>query len=175
MFDKLIDVIISFLDKLTPFVILKQYEEGVFMRLGIYRKSVGPGLHWKIPIADEIDAYPVVTTTIPLHAQSIVTRDEVEIVVKAQTKYKISDIKKYALDTYDATNALSDISAGVIYEITSSLTYKECINCDLNALITKQVQKQAKFWGFEVIQVKITDFSKMRSIRLFNETLTHPE
>ena len=40
---------------------------------------------------------------------------------------------------------------------------------DLNKLITSGARKEAKQWGINIEKITVTDFSQMRSIRLFNE------
>ena len=73
MFDKLIDFFIDIIDKVIPFYIIKQYQQGVLFRAGKYNKLSQPGIYCKIPFIDDVEIYPVVTTTLTLPVQSIVT------------------------------------------------------------------------------------------------------
>lgn len=169
MLDKLIEFLLNIIDQLIPFKILKEYEEGVLFRLGRYRKVLNAGIHFKIPFFDDIDSYPVVYTTITLPPQSIVTMDGICVVIKGHIKYKINDVKIFAVDVYDAIDALSDMTGGVIYEEIKSKTWQEGYSSDLSMILTKKSKIEAKKWGIHVEKVTITDFSKMSSLRLFNE------
>lgn len=173
MLDKLVEFLLNLIDKILPLIIIKQYQQGVFFTFGKFKKIIGPGIHAKIPFFDDIDIFPVVTTTIPLHAQSVITKDGIEVVIKAQIKYKIENLEVFCIEVYDAINALSDTSSGIIFSVIKEHTYEECRELDLNEIITDKVRSEAKTWGLKVNIVTITDFSKMRSIRLFNESTPH--
>lgn len=165
MFDKLLDFLISMWDKLTFFTIVKQYQNGAWLRLGKLRKVVGPGLHFKIPIFDEIDSYHVLTTAMPLEAQSLITKDDIEVVVKGVIKYKTSDLSKFFTHVYDAVDAISDVSMGIIRNVISKKTWEECKEENIENEITKKVRIEAKKWGLEVETVTLSDLSRMRSFR----------
>lgn len=165
MFDKIIDFIISIWDKLTFFQIVKQYQQGAWLRFGKLRKVVGPGIYFKIPVLDEIDCYHVLTTAMTLDAQSVTTKDEKEVVAKGIIKYKIADLSKQFTDVYDAVDAISDVSMGIIKNIISKKTWEECKEENLDNEITKKVRTEAKKWGIEVEAVTLSDLSRMRSFR----------
>lgn len=168
MFDKLLDFVISMWEKLTFFTVVKQYQQGAWLRFGKLRKIVGPGIHFKIPVFDEIDSYHVLTTAMTLEAQSLTTKDDKEIVVKGVIKYKTVDLAKFFTDVYDAVDAISDVSMGIIKNIISKKTWEECKDEGLDNEITKKVRNEAKKWGLEVESVTLSDLSRMRSIRLLN-------
>jgi regulator of protease activity HflC (stomatin/prohibitin superfamily) len=168
MFDKLLDFIISIWDKLTFFQIVKQYQQGAWLRFGKLRKIVPPGIYFKIPVLDEIDCYHVLTTAMTLDAQSVTTKDEKEVVVKGIIKYKIADLSKQFTDVYDAVDAISDVSMGIIKNIISKKTWEECRDENLDNEITKKVRTEARKWGIEVEAVTLSDLSRMRSFRILS-------
>lgn len=169
MLDKLIDFLIDIIEKVIPIFIIKEYQQGVFLRIGKYKKDCMPGLHWKIPFFDEIDVYPVATTTLTLPAQSIVTKDGESVVLKTTVKYKVSNIKIFGIEVGDAIDALNDMTCGINYDTIHSRTYQETCEQDIAKIITKEAKKEAKQWGIDVFKVTISDYSKISSLRLFNE------
>lgn len=168
MFDKLLDFLVSMWDKLTFFTIVKQYQQGAWLRFGKLRKIVNSGIFFKIPIFDEIDCYHVLTTAMTLEAQSLTTKDDKEIVVKAVIKYKTSDLAKFFTHVYDAVDAISDVSMGIIRGVIAKKTWEECKDESLDNEITKKVRIEAKKWGLEVESVTLSDLSRMRSFRLLS-------
>ncbi len=48
MFDKLIDLIVTFIHDILPWKIVDQWEEGVHLRTGKFKKIVKPGLNFKV-------------------------------------------------------------------------------------------------------------------------------
>lgn len=173
MFDKLVELIISWIDQLLPVVIVPSYEEGVQLRFGKFRKVLHPGIHFKIPFGDEILRQHVVVTTLSLPAQSLYTLDKQNLVVKGVVKYKIADVKTFLLEVYDAKDALSDMTMSIIKNIVISVSAEKCIDPELDNLLTKKARVEAKKWGVDIQQVTLTDVAPIRSYRLINDVISN--
>jgi regulator of protease activity HflC (stomatin/prohibitin superfamily) len=173
MFDKLIEIISHWWLQLVPFVIIREYEEAVLLRFGMFNRVMLAGIHFKIPLIDEVLDQHVVVTTLSLDAQSLYTKDKQNIVVKAVIKYKISDVKTFLLEVYDAQDALSDMSQSIIKNVIMSMSMDECTESELDNTLTKKVRVEARKWGVEVQQVTLTDLAPIRSFRLINDTFTN--
>lgn len=170
MFDKLIEIITHWWLQLTPVIIIRDYEEAVLLRFGKFKTVYKPGMHFKIPLFDEVIDQHVVVTTLSLDAQSLYTLDKQNIVVKAVIKYKISDVKTFLLEVYDAQDALSDMSQSIIKNVIMSMTMDECTDQELDNTLTKKVRVEARKWGVEVQQVTLTDLAPIRSFRFINDS-----
>jgi len=170
MFDKLIEIITHWWLQLTPVIIIRDYEGAVLLRFGKFHSVLEPGLHVKIPLFDEVIDQHVVVTTLSLDAQSLYTKDKQNIVVKGVIKYKISDVKTFLLEVYDAQDALSDMSQSIIKNVIMSMTMEECTDQELDNTLTKKVRVEARKWGVEVQQVTLTDLATIRSFRFINDS-----
>lgn len=170
MFDKLIEIITNWWLQLTPIIIIRDYEEAVLLRFGKFKTVLKPGMHFKIPLFDEVIDQHVVVTTLSLDAQSLYTLDKQNIVVKGVIKYKISDVKTFLLEVYDAQDALSDMSSSIIKNVIMSMTLDECTDSELDNVLTKKVRVEARKWGVEVQQVTLTDLAPIRSFRFINDS-----
>lgn len=173
MFDKLVELLTNWWIEIKPIVIIRDYEEAVLLRFGIFKKVLKPGIHFKIPMFDEVIDQHVVITTLSLDAQSLYTRDKQNIVVKGVIKYKISDVKTFLLEVYDAQDALSDMSQSIIKNVIMSMTMEECTDMELDNTLTKKVRVEARKWGVEVQQVTLTDLAPIRSFRLINDNFVN--
>jgi regulator of protease activity HflC (stomatin/prohibitin superfamily) len=169
MFDKLVELLTNWWNEIKPLVIIRDYEEAVLLRFGKFKKVLKPGLHFKIPMFDEVIDQHVVVTTLSLDAQSLYTRDKQNIVVKGLVKYRIADVKTFLLEVYDAQDAISDMSQSIIKNVIMSMTLEECTDAELDNTLTKKVRVEARKWGVEVQQVTLTDLAPIRSIRLIND------
>lgn len=170
MFDKLVELLTNWWIEIKPLVIIRDYEEAVMLRFGVFKKVLKPGLHFKIPMFDEVIDQHVVVTTLSLDAQSLYTLDKQNIVVKGVIKYKISDVKTFLLEVYDAQDALSDMSQSIIKNVIMSMTMDECTDTELDNTLTKKVRVEARKWGVEVQQVTLTDLAPIRSFRFINDS-----
>lgn len=172
MFDKLWDFLQQAWGTVNPCFIIPEYAQGLLLRLGKFHKICEPGLHFKFPFVDELLEQHIVQTTVSLSAQSLYTIDGTNIVVRGMVKYKISDLRIFMLEVYDAVDAISDVSQGIIKQIVMSKTAKECMDNELDNTITKKCRVEIKKMGVEVIQVTLTDIAPIRSIRLINDTFS---
>jgi regulator of protease activity HflC (stomatin/prohibitin superfamily) len=173
MLDRLIDVVLQFGSDVLPGIIIRDYEEAVLLRFGKFKKLLKPGFHVKIPFADEVIEQHVVVTTLSLAAQSLYTSDRQNIVVKGVIKYKISDVKTFLLEVFDAQDAIADMSQSIIKNVIMSMSLEECTDMELDNTLTKKVRVEARKWGVEIQQVTLTDLAPIKSFRLINDTITN--
>jgi len=151
-------------------VIIPDYEQAVLLRNGKFKKVLGPGFHVKLPIFDEVISQHVVITTLSLAAQSLYTKDRQNIVVKGVIKYKISDVKVFLLEVFDAQDALADMTQSIIKNIIISLPLEQCVDPEIDVVLTKKVRVEARKWGVDIQQVTLTDIAPIRSFRIINDS-----
>jgi len=175
MFDKLFDIIIQIWDSLKPWEIIPHYDRGVKLRFGkpILNKDgsvkiLDPGIHFKIPFFEEILTIMVKTTTISLREQTITTKDNICIVVKAVIKYEIKNPDIILLEVNDALDAICDMTQGIIRNTFVTSDYKDCNGDILGKSIKEKAKKEVEKWGVRIQDVTITDLGRMTSLRLLN-------
>lgn len=169
MFDKLVDWIISIWDKLIPYVIVNQMDNAVRLRFGKFKEILSPGIHFKLSFFDEIIHQTTVWTTHSMPAQSLTTADGKDIVAKGIIKYRITDIKTFALEVWDAIDAISDMTQGIIFDVVKTKTWDELQHDELKSIISTKARREAKRWGIEIDTVTLSDLAKIRSIRIIND------
>lgn len=169
MFDKLIEWIISIWDQLLPYVIINQQDNGTRLRFGRFKEILQPGIHWKLPFFDHIAEQTIVWTTHSLPAQSLTTKDGKDIVIKGVIKYRVVDMKTFSLEVWDAIDAISDMTQGIIFDIVKERTWDELQHDNLKTKITRLAKNEAKRWGIEIETVTLSDLAKIRSIRLLGD------
>jgi regulator of protease activity HflC (stomatin/prohibitin superfamily) len=170
MFDKLFSLLAEFWSTIWPFNVIQEYQNGVLLRLGKFKKVLTPGLHFVIPFIDEVMVHHVVVTTINLPSQSVTTKDNKQVVVKGVIKYRISDIKVFLLEVFDAIDAISDMSESIIKRTIMDNDWEQCMSNELDDYITKKARHEAKKWGIEILTLTLTDLGQIRSIKLFNDS-----
>lgn len=169
MFDKLIEFLLNIIEDIMPVFFVKQYNNGILLRMGKFVRVVKPGVVFKIPFLDKIEVVTIVTTTLSVPTQSVITKDKKQLVVKSVVKYKISDVELFMLNVYDSTDAISDITQAIVKEQISLRTFEECTDNDFDNTVTKKLRVEMKKWGIEVDRVTLTDIGQIKSLRLFNE------
>src|SRR6185312_6895695 len=167
MFDKIIEVILQFLDLFCFWFINADYEGSLVLRFGIFNRIAKRGFNWKYPFnIEKVLSTNIAIRTLRVEPQSIMTVDGKEIIISAVITYKVEDIKLFLIDVEGDKEVLDDSTFGIISEFVRSKTLTELIEINIANEISKKTRIVAKKYGVNVISVQLRDFTKSRSIRL---------
>jgi len=167
MFERLLDLLLAWVDRIVPFKVLDPFQEGVVLRFGLFQRELGPGFHWIIPFGVEMVLEDnVVPRTVNLGAQSLTTRDGVPVVIGGVVTASISNIRKALLEVEGVDDALKDSCYGVIGQLVGSHTWDELHADDFAGKLTDACKKQASEYGIRIKRVQLSDMARMRAIRL---------
>ena len=167
-FDKLFDLLIELRDWFNPMYIVKQYEEGVVLRFGKYHRNVSPGFHWKWPCSiEQVMKDIVVRRTSYLGVQSLTTKDGHNINSSPIVIYSVGNIKRWELEVDDAADAVNDITYGLNDELCTETNLAGLHTTEYAAELTRRVRAEGVEWGARIKQVKFSDRSKSRSMRIW--------
>jgi regulator of protease activity HflC (stomatin/prohibitin superfamily) len=168
MFDKLIDLIVTFIGDFLPFKIVDQWEMGVHLRVGKFTKVVEPGLNWKIPFFDQIITTPVITQTVNLSSQTVTSEDEKSVVLTSIVRYHIHDVRKFLLGVMHANDALVDTTQGIIRDIVEGCKWSDLY--DLSSVVTPEINEHVEKWGITVEQVSFPDLGEIQTFRIMSDS-----
>ena len=155
------------------FQIIREYEQGVLLFCGKFKKTLQPGLHFKWSVFEEIQTHYSKDDTILLPSQKLTTKDNKTVTVTGVVLYRIDDIELFLTKVNAPQQAVSDSSMGIIAENIIQSDYENTINIKIMNEISKQVRRDCKKWGVYIEYVKLTDLSLSKSINLFKETGSH--
>lgn len=169
MFDKLIDVIVTFIHDFLPIKIVDQWEAGVHLRYGKFKNVVSPGLIWKLPFFDQVITTPVITQTVNLSPQTLTTLDEKSIVLTSIVRYHIFDVKRFLLGVMQANDVLIDTTQGIIRDFVEKTKWEHLI--DLSEFVTPEVNEQVENWGIKIELISFPDLGEIRTYRLMTDSI----
>jgi regulator of protease activity HflC (stomatin/prohibitin superfamily) len=169
VFDKLVDVLLQFLDKFAFIVIVDAYEQVIVLRLGRYNRTLMPGPHWIWPFAETAISENVVSKVYDLNAQSLTTKDGVSIVVSGIVTARVHDVRKALLGVEGVTDAIKNASVAEIARAVAGANWEELTTPQFGYLLTGACRRRGFKWGMEIDEVQLSDVSKSRSIRLFHD------
>jgi regulator of protease activity HflC (stomatin/prohibitin superfamily) len=166
--------------KLFPrFAVVFPNEGGVFLRMGKYKKSIGPGLYFCFPIIDEIHKLDITPQVINLPNQSVTTRDSKTLAISGAVEYSIYDARKALLEVQNFDASLQNLSMGIIGDYIKQRMYEECIKVDgLEAQVIEGIRDRASEWGLKITRFWLTDLAQHRVYRLMTQdtpTVVLPE
>lgn len=168
MFDKLIDLIVTFISDFLPFKIVDQWEMGVHLRFGKFIKVVEPGLVWKFPFFEQVLTTPVITQTVNLKSQTVTSLDEKSVVLSSIVRYHIHDVEKFLLGVMHANDVLVDTTQGIIRDIVEETNWEDLY--DLGNVVKPEVNEQVQKWGITVQQVSFPDLGEIKTFRIISDS-----
>jgi regulator of protease activity HflC (stomatin/prohibitin superfamily) len=138
-------------------VIINQFERGIVEMFGAYTKSVDPGLHFIIPLAQKILRVNMREQVIDVPPQEIITEDNVIVHVDAVVYYQIMDPRRAIYEIEDFELAIVKLAQttlrNLVGEMTldTALTSRERINLDLRKILDEATDK----WGTKVNRIEV--------------------
>ena len=181
MFDKLVDLIVSWIKLFFFTYVLHADQRGIVLRFGRHVRDVGPGWHFKWPFdIDEVFFREITPSTLTVGPQSLTTKDDRDVVVSVLVTYQIEDVRRTIIEIQGVLPVLHYATYGVVSDFVMKHTWAELRNVratddtrelDLDNEIAKAVRRRAKKYGVHIIDVQFCDLTKSRSLRLIGAPL----
>lgn len=139
---------------------IEQWQRGVLLRLGRFRRVLEPGISWILPGVDRIaETVDMRIRSTSFSAEKTLTRDTVPVNVDAVLFWVVVDAKKAVLEVehYDKTvrwaaqTTLRDVIGKT--ELAGMISEREALDEELLAIIDAKTTE----WGITVQSVEIRD------------------
>ncbi len=147
--------------------IVKQYENGVLLRLGRMVGVRQPGLRLIIPFVDVLHRISLRIVTMPIQSQGIITRDNVSVDVSAVAYFKVVDAVKSVVAIENVHSAIDQIAQTTLRKVVGQHTLDETlsetdkINLDIRAILDVTTIE----WGVQVTLVELKDIQLPDSMK----------
>lgn len=166
-FEKLIDLIVQFLEFFRFCTIIDCYERGVRLRFGKFVSELEPGFHWQWPFnIDNILNENVVPKVYMPPAQALVTIDGKPILIGAVITHSVRSIKKALLDVENVHDAVRDACLATIGELVTKSTSAEVLGPEFAERVTAECRKRGFKYGVEIECVRFSEMTPARTYRM---------
>ncbi len=161
-----------------------QTEQALILRFGEARRVITePGLHFKVPIADNAVLIDNRILDVDSAAQEVIARGNKRLVVDAYGRYKITDSLKFYQSVGSkqvGESRLSQILNSAVRRVLGEASFEDIVRDDRARLmnsITQQVNKDAGKLGMTVVDVRIrrADLPAENSQAVFRRMQTERE
>lgn len=168
VFDHLWKLLLDIWEWLIPFHVVKEFEAGVILRWGRYSRTVAPGLRWYWPCGvEEMLTDTVVRRVAYGDVQSCDSKDGKPINISPIIVFRVGNIKRWLLEVDDAEDALLDITYGIVEENVNRTNSRDINSDEFKYNILNEVKDEGTDWGARVQEVKFSDRSKTKALRLW--------
>ncbi|WP_340110493.1 SPFH domain-containing protein [Pikeienuella sp. HZG-20] len=139
-----------------------QGEEWTVERFGRFTTSMKPGLHFIIPLVDQVGRkVNMMETVLDVDGQEVITRDNVMVRADAIAFYQVVDAAKASYEVRDLESALSNLSQTNIRTVLGAMELDEVLsNRDMiNSKLLDVIDQASTPWGVKVLRVEIKDLA----------------
>ena len=160
----IIPVIVVIIIFLTCFLlagikVILEYERLIIFRLGKYKRTIGPGVVYVLPILEKSRKVDLRIVTADIPRQEVITRDNIPVLANTVVYFKVekpSDaiikIENYAFAVRQYTQAaLRDVVGNM--ELDGVLTERDKIASSIRELVDKETNE----WGIDIKSIKIQE------------------
>jgi regulator of protease activity HflC (stomatin/prohibitin superfamily) len=140
-------------------MIINQYERAIILRLGKYKRQVGPGVQTRLPFADNILVVDIREKVSEFKAERMLTRDNVPVTIDAILRYKIIEerSKDAILNVENFNQMIQQVSQTTLRNNIGSSLFQDVLSKreEINQHVKNIIANEASNWGMEVTGVEI--------------------
>ena len=171
----LLQPVLDFLEKRRIIVVVRDWEQGVRIRLGRVSKLLtstnglfGRGLHFGWFMLDEFYVDEVNLSIADTDSQTLVTKDGKVITISLTVAFKIYDLALLYKSIQDPEDSLTNRVMAICARQASKLKYEDIAEL-LPASTYLSAASQLHPWGVVVQDVDIVNCAPTRAIRLIQD------
>jgi regulator of protease activity HflC (stomatin/prohibitin superfamily) len=170
VFDRLIDLVVEFIELFQVFVFIDHYEKGVVLRRGKFHRVVDPGLRLVQPAGqDEVLVANVKPEPMYLDVQSLHTADDYACNIQVGIIWRITDIKEFLLENDDTEYTVGMLCAGVVTRSVHSNRWTALRDPGYADTLKAPMNRKVRKRGAEIDEVVVQDFAAGHASRLWHE------
>lgn len=161
-----------------------QTQQALVLRFGEPQRVIDqPGLHWKVPIADQVVLIDKRILDLDSPAQEVIASDQKRLVVDAFARYRITDPLRFyqAVGTIAvADSRLATVLNSAVRRVLGEATFFAVVRDQRPQLmteITQQANHEAQSFGITIVDVRIrrADLPQANSEAIFRRMQTERE
>ncbi|MEA2069804.1 MAG: SPFH domain-containing protein [Asgard group archaeon] len=144
---------------LSGIKIALEYERLVVFRLGRFKRVIGPGIVFVIPLLETASKVDLRIITQDIPRQEVMTRDNIPVLANTVVYFKVErpedaiiKIENYQYAVREYTQAAMRDTIGTM-ELDSVLTERDKIAIDIKEIVDKETSE----WGIDIKGIKIQE------------------
>lgn len=169
-FEKLVELLVQWIEALKFCCIVDSYEQGVHLRKGNFLRVAEPGLRFHLPgYLDRIITANIKPCARALGLQSLVTKDGKTVSLNTVITHYITDIRTAILEVENVHQAILDSCAGEIGRLVMANTLEQIVHDDFPNKLSIACRRRAKKYGIHIEEVQIMELTPARALRLLQD------
>jgi len=134
-----------------------EYERLIVFRFGKYKRTIGPGLVFVLPLVETTRRIDLRIKTLDISKQEIITKDNIPITLDTSVFYKVINPEYATTKIENYMRAVLNYTQGALRDVIGNMELDEVLT--QRERITKEIRKvvdeETRDWGIEITQIKI--------------------
>ncbi len=173
MLDKLIEVVIEFIELFQIFVFVDEFEEGVILRRGRFHRTVKPGMRWLLPLGQEdIIVVNVKPEPMYLDLQSLHTVDGYGCNMQVGVIWRVIDTHLFLIENEDTKDIVGMLCSGVVRNSVQGCKWAELAEVGYPDTLKAPMNRRVRKRGAEIDEVVVQDFAAGAASRIWHEGIS---
>ena len=155
----------------TPIFTVEEGQAVIIQRLGKFKQVLGPGMHFMWPFIErkrrfledgvERDFVDQRERTVDLPAQSVITKDKVQLDVDSVAYYQIAEPEKAVYNVDDVVVAVNQLIRTVLRDVIGDTDLERLLSGrkSINEKLKEEVSKASGDWGIHIRRVELQEVS----------------
>ena len=141
--------------------IVQQGSVGVVKRLGEFRSIRQPGIHLLLPVADRMDKVDIREFPMTGDRQTVITRDNVSLMVSATIFCQVIDVKAALFEINDFVLAVDQLSRTALRAVFGEMTLDQSLSerDTINTRMQEHMADATIKWGVRLNRIEILDIT----------------
>jgi regulator of protease activity HflC (stomatin/prohibitin superfamily) len=148
-------------------VVVRQYQRGLVERLGRYKETLEPGLHFLFPFIDRLAGrVDMREMVLDIEPQPVITMDNVTVTVDAVIYSYVTDAKAVTYEVQNFNLAVSKLAQTNIRNVIGEMSLDETLTSRerINAALRQTLDEATDKWGVKVTRVEVKEIEPPRDI-----------
>jgi regulator of protease activity HflC (stomatin/prohibitin superfamily) len=140
--------------------LLKEWERGVLLRLGRFKRVLGPGINWTFPGFDRLVAtVDMRIRSTPFQAEKTLTKDTVPVNVDAVLFWVVTDARKAIVDVEHYAATVSWAAQTTLRDVIGHTELVRMISdrTQVDRQLQEIIDAKTSDWGITVHSVEVRD------------------
>jgi len=137
--------------------IVTEYERLIVFRFGRYKRTIGPGIVYILPLLERAERVDLRIKTADIAKQDIITRDNIPLTVDTSVFYRVVNPQFAKTKIVNFMKAIYNYVQGALRDVIGSMELDEILTQRerISQEIRKVVDEETREWGIEISQIKI--------------------
>lgn len=146
--------------------IVRQGNQAIVERLGLYKRPLNPGMNFVIPLVEQVIEVSTYQKKLSVPREEVISADNLTLSISVVIYWRIRDLQKAYYNLENIEDTLKNLALTSLRSEIGKMNFRSLLSSreQISEFLGKQIDETVAIWGIKVSRVEIQD------VRLPTET-----